>query len=98
MYRPTEIHLPDYPPTSLADTSLFGLNHDNSNPSAGRYYKTEHSLPWAINIYESFDYPSEKKEITAAYLKFSEWAQSSGESYSDWYQNDAGYRDSDYIY
>jgi len=98
MFRSTEIHLPDFPPTSLADTNVFGLKHDNSIPSQGRYYKTENGLPWAINIYESFAYPAEKQKINNAYLRFSEWAASSGDSYSDWYQDDDGYRDEEYIY
>jgi LruC domain-containing protein len=98
MVRGTEIHLADYPPTTLADVSLFGVYHDDSDPDAGRYYKTENNLPWAINIYESFDYPREKAEITQAYLKFATWASSSGASFSDWYRLNSGYRNSIYVY
>ncbi len=98
MVRGKEIHLANNAPTSLADTSFFGTFHDNSNSSIGRYYKTDDNLPWAIKIYESFAYPSEKNEITAAHLRFAEWAQTSGENYSDWYQDNAGYRNNAYIY
>ncbi|MDZ7742897.1 MAG: LruC domain-containing protein [Bacteroidota bacterium] len=98
MYRGNEVHLADFPPTDLADTTRLGTSHDNSDPSIGRYYKTDKNLPWAINIYESFDYPEEKKEITAAYLKFADWAMSAGINFPDWYQNNAGYRNPSHIY
>ncbi|PKP15502.1 MAG: hypothetical protein CVU06_16450, partial [Bacteroidetes bacterium HGW-Bacteroidetes-22] len=55
--RGIEVHLPDYPPTSLADESKFRTYDDNTNPSAGVYYKTVNNLPWAIHIYETFAYP-----------------------------------------
>ena len=96
--RGKEIHLADYPPTSLADASYFGTLHDDSDPGIGRYYKTENNLPWAINIIESFDYTIEKVEITYGYLKFYEWANSGGTSYPDWYKDEPGYRDNSKIY
>jgi len=96
--RSVEVHLPDYPPTDLADQSLFGNAQDDSNPSTGRYYKTENNLPWAIHIYESFDYPLEKQEVVWAYLKFAEWAESNGSTFTDWYQDQQGYRDNNFIY
>jgi len=96
--RSVEVHLPDYAPTALADQSLFGTFEDNSDPAIGRYYKTESNLPWAINIYESFDYPKEKQQIVWAYLKFAAWATSGGTSFQDWYENNAGYRNNSLIY
>ena len=96
--RSIEIHLPDYPPTALADESIFGTYEDDSNPATGRYYKTANNLPWAINIYESFDYPIEKQEILWAYLKFAEWANSEGSIYNNWYKDLSGYRDNALIY
>ncbi len=96
--RGKEIHLPDYSPTSLVDVSYFGTMDDNSNPDAGRYYKTVNNLPWAINITESFDYLIEKNEITTGYLKFYDWAASSGSNYPDWYKNKTGYRNDAVIY
>ncbi|MDD4310478.1 MAG: DUF4842 domain-containing protein, partial [Candidatus Cloacimonetes bacterium] len=62
------------------------------------WYKTTTNLPWAIDIPASWDYPVEKAEVTKAYLKFQIWAQSSGTSYPDWYQNISGYRNPDFIY
>ncbi len=96
--RGVEVHLPDYPPTSLADMSLFGTQDDNSIPSSDRYYKTSNNLPWAINIYESFAYPIEKVDITTAHLKFATWATSGGQSFPDWYQDKPGYRNNANIY
>ena len=96
--RGKEIHMTDYPPTSLVDHTLFGTFNDNSNPSTGRYYRTVNNLPWGINIAEKFNYPVEKNQITLGYLKFASWAQSSGVLYKDWYKPNAGYRNSVYIY
>lgn len=96
--RGYEIHLPDNPPTKLADLSIYGTDQDTSDPATGRYYKTATNLPWALNIPVSFSYPFEKISILRAYPRFGEWAESSGTLYPDWYQNLAGYRDPLYIY
>lgn len=96
--RGKEIHLPNYPPTSLVNTSYFGTDFDNSSPSTGNYYKSSTNLPWAIKVASSYDYTIEKAQITSAYLNFSDWAQSSGIKYPDWYLNKAGYRYSGNIF
>jgi len=96
--RGVEVHLPDYPPTSLADRSLLGTGDDNSNPSLYKYYKTANNLPWAINYYTQFDYPIEKVDIIQVYLHFAEWATSGGTLYKDWYKNYSGYRNASLIY
>jgi len=96
--RDVEVHLPDNPPTTLADQTLFGTGQDTSNPATARYYKTANNLPWAINIYESFAYPKEKIEIVDAYNHFVEWAESNGSLYPDWYQDNPGYRNVSNIY
>lgn len=96
--RSHEVHLPYYPPTDLADLSLFGQWEDNSNPSTGRWYVTDKNHPWAINIYETFDYPIEKQDILGVHLKFAEWAMSGGVQFTDWYKNLPGYRNSSLIY
>lgn len=98
MERGKEIHLPDYPPTSLVDESYFGTGHDDSNPATGRYYKTTNNLPWALRISSSFSYTIERKQITSAYLKFASWAESSGTLFPDWYLDISGYRNSADIY
>lgn len=96
--RSVEVHLPDYAPTSLANQSLFGVDDDDSDASQDRYYKTVDNLPWAINIYESFDYPIEKQDIVLAHLKFAPWANSSGALFQDWYKDLQGYRNDSKIY
>lgn len=96
--RGKEIHLPDYPPTCLADISYFGQGQDNSDPATGRYYKTEGNLPWAINIVSPFSYPYEKTDILLAYQHLAEWAQSNGSVYQDWYANLPGYRNEAWIW
>ena len=96
--RNREVHLADQPPTDKVDGSDFGSVDDNSIPSQNRYYKTANNLPWAINIAGKFSYPIERAAINTAYLKFSDWAQSSGASYPDWYQDVSGYRQASAIY
>jgi LruC domain-containing protein len=96
--RGREVHLPDMAPTLQADPSYFGTSHDDSNPEAGRYYKTEKNLPWAINVMGGFEVPVEKLSIEAGYNHFREWAQSEGTFYPDWYLNLSGYRNSKYVY
>ncbi len=96
--RGLEVHLPDYPPTSLANSAYFGQAQDNSQPQHGRYYKTVNNLPWAINIYDSFAYPKEKMDIINTYNHFVEWATSVGIIFPDWYMNKTGYRNNGNIY
>lgn len=96
--RSVEVHLPGYPPTDLADLSLMGTLDDASNPLQNKYYVTSANLPWAINIYESFDYPIEKQDIVGAHLKFAPWATSGGVLFPDWYKNLPGYRINALIY
>lgn len=96
--RSVEVHLPNYLPTDLADRGIFGTVEDNSIPENGRYYVTDANLPWAINIYEKFDYPIEKQEILWVYTKFAEWAMSGGTLFPDWYKNLSGYRNNSLIY
>ncbi len=96
--RTHEIHLPNKPPTELADTRLFGTGDDDSQPGSSRYYKTASNLPWAINIIEKFDYPKEKVDITQTYTHFATWAESGGIEYPDWYKDLPGYRVTTNVY
>ncbi|MBI9033924.1 MAG: DUF4842 domain-containing protein [Bacteroidales bacterium] len=41
---------------------------------------------------------SKKSDINQAYLKFSEWVESNGQDYPDWYLNKSGYRSEQNIY
>ncbi|MFW5974804.1 MAG: LruC domain-containing protein [Bacteroidota bacterium] len=96
--RGKEIHLTDKAPTELVDSSHFSSNDDDSDEGAERWYVTENNLPWAVEIPSSFDYPTETTDIVNAHLKFAEWAESSGEVYTDWYLDEPGYRNDENIY
>jgi LruC domain-containing protein len=96
--RAREVHLADFTPTSLANTSLLGSLADSSRPAEGRFYKSGNNMPWAINIALPFEYPQESRPINEAHTKFSTWAQSGGMTYKDWYKNLSGYRQSTLIY
>jgi len=96
--RGYEIHLPAHTPTDLADNSLFGTGHDRTTPSESRYYTDVQNLPWAIHIPDPFSYPIEKRAIIGAHLRFANWAQNGGQTYTDWYRNNAGYRNETNIY
>ena len=83
----------------VPNISYFGTFEDASDPGSNKYYVTAQNLPWALDFPTSFEYPFEKKEITAAYLHFREWAESGGALFTDWHTNTApGYRNSIYIY
>lgn len=96
--RDIEIHLKDKPPTSLADTFIFGTVEDDSDPGTDRYYVTAKNLPWAIDIPSSFDWPNEKIDISWVYLNFIEWAESMGTKKTTWYTDAPGNRNSSNIY
>lgn len=97
--RGREVHLPNFPPTDLADMSLFGTSDDRSSPSSNRWYLSENNLPWAINLIHQFEYPIEQAPIIEAYPKFIEWAQSGGVLFPDWFINPAPeFRDTSKIY
>jgi LruC domain-containing protein len=96
--RGIEVHLPDLPPTALADQSLFGTVDDDSDAGQNRYYKSPDNLPWALELSSRFDYPTEKTDILDAYLDFASWAQSSGQQKSDWFVPSSGRRNESNIY
>lgn len=96
--RGSEVHLPNRPPTDLANPLLPGTQHDDSRPSDGRYYVTARNLPFAIDIVTPFDYPAEKTVITDTHLKFFTWGESGGAQFKDWYVPKAGYRNVSRIY
>jgi LruC domain-containing protein len=96
--RGKEIHLANFPPTDLADLSLFGTYEDNSNVGEKRFYKTSNNLPWAILVPRVIEQPLEKQEITTAYLKFYDWASSGGTEFTNWYKNKNGFRNDANIY
>ncbi|MEI7662185.1 MAG: LruC domain-containing protein [Bacteroidota bacterium] len=98
MERGKEVHMINHLPTDLANMAYLGTGADNSLASSGRYYVTKEGLPWVLDISSNFQYPTEKSEITQAYLKFIPWVESSGQSNYDWFQSKAGYRNTQKIY
>lgn len=99
--RGREIHIIDMPPTELADPSLFGQSDDHSDSGAGRYYRTQGNLPWAIrvawnvgnaDVLGAFNaktfrwlWPRERETIFSAYPQMPYWASSGGTDFTDWY-------------
>lgn len=90
--RGREIHLPGYYPTSLVNTPYFLTNDDTTDLDVGRSYIDVNSLPWAINLPETFYYPSDDIRVEEVYFNFIDWVDSEGQSSSDWYTNKPGYR------
>ncbi len=98
MERGREVHLTGHPPTDLADESLLGTSDDDTRPGLNRYYQSVDNTPWAINIIHTFRYPTEKSRIDKAYNYFQRWGESNGQSFSDWYGDNNGYRNLSKIY
>lgn len=96
--RGREVHLTGHAPTDLADASLFGTEDDDTRPGLDRYYQSGDNTPWAINIIHTFRYPTEKSRIDKAYNYFLHWGESGGQSYTDWYGDNSGYRNLSKIY
>ncbi len=93
-----EVHLAGKQPTNLANTGLFGQGADASSVTLNKYYLTSTNLPWAISTPVPFQYPTEKTDITTAYLNFANWAQTAGASNRNWYTTAVGNRDNAKIY
>ncbi|MFZ4546720.1 MAG: LruC domain-containing protein [Bacteroidales bacterium] len=96
--RGKEVHLKDQAPTELANPVYFGSMNDASNPDAAQYYRSTTGLPWALEVPNNFNYPVEKADILETYLHFAQWAQSSGNDFTDWYMDKPGYRNNANIY
>ncbi|MEA3446552.1 MAG: LruC domain-containing protein [Bacteroidota bacterium] len=90
--RGREVHLVNNEPTELVDLSYFGTADDVSSVVNSIFYKTVDNYPFALETPVPMDYPTEKDDIVTAHLKFSNWAESSGSNYQDWYENLTGYR------
>ncbi len=96
--RGKEVHLAGNAPSSLADQALFGTWADDSDPATGKYYQTVNNLPWALDLPVKFEYPVEQVQIIDAYNYFQNWGESGGTTYSDWYEDNSGYRNNTNIY
>jgi LruC domain-containing protein len=96
--RGKEIHLANYEPSDLFNTSYFGKSDDRSFPSMGRYFVNANNHPFAIDVAETFDWVVEYKKITDAHKMFRDWAESGGSKYDDWYKNNMEYRANTFLY
>lgn len=96
--RGYEVHLPGTAGTDKADASLYGTGDDKTNTLTGKFYLSADNWPWAINISDTFDYPSETNSIAKAYPNFLTWAKSGGLLSTDWFLNISGNRNTQYIY
>jgi len=84
-HRAKETHLVDHPPTDKADLAMFGTGDDTSDPAAGRLYRTEKNLVWAIDTPDPTDYPAERNDLVGVYPAFGDWAESMGKKAIDWF-------------
>ncbi len=96
--RGKEVHLPGHTPTDLAENEWFSTSADATDFSSNYYYKTSNGLPWAINISQPFDYPTELSAINEAYVNFATWATSGGTLNEDWYLNLSNNRNNSKIF
>ncbi len=96
--RRKEIHLPGKRPTSLADASFFNSGQDDTKINGSKFYLSKSNLPWMLNVPAEFIYPTEKTDIIKGYNHFGNWATSGGLSYTDWYLDKTGYRNSASLY
>lgn len=90
--RGKEVHLPNRVPSGKVNNTYFGQEQDRTNAGQNKYYVTENNLPWALNVAASIPFAKEKQDFSTAYLKFVDWATSNGSSFTDWYLNLSGYR------
>jgi len=84
--RGLEIHLVDQAPTDKFNTSFYGLADDTSDPATGRYFRSENNLPWALEITEQWQWPSERKAILQAYPEFQHFVESNGKQSKNWFE------------
>ncbi len=96
--RGREVHLTNFPPTNMADQSLFGTSDDDTDVSSRKYYTTSNNLPWAILVPRTIHQALEKTQISSSYLKFYEWASSGGTEFKYWFRNRNGNVDENKIY
>jgi LruC domain-containing protein len=96
--RGKEVHLIDMPPTDLASQKLFGQGDDASDAGKGLYYRSAKNLPWMIAVAKSIPYATEKTEFSKAFVNFVNWAASEGREYADWYVDEKGFRNPEYLF
>jgi LruC domain-containing protein len=84
--RGLEIHLADHAPTEKFNTDYYQLGDDSSSPADNRYFRNINNLPWALEINEAWQWPSERKPLLQAYPHFQTFVESQGTEKSDWFE------------
>jgi hypothetical protein len=92
-----EIHLPGFPPTVHANTALFGLDDDTTNPALNRYYKTTKTCP-GLWISPSIGSIRSSKKKSAKLITDLPLGRKRGSLYPDWYELDSGDVNLNFIY
>jgi LruC domain-containing protein len=87
--RSWEVHLKNQAPTEAFDSSLFAVNgaDDATQQASELFFQTENGLPWAIEVGMQWLHPLEGVDITNAYDRFANFAQSSGQQAPQWFNS-----------
>ncbi|WP_282176743.1 LruC domain-containing protein [Vibrio nereis] len=84
--RSWEVHLPDQAPTEKFNGSaMWGLGSDASDPTTHTYFKTSSNLPWALLMFQEWQWPLERTDLVEAYPQFANFAESAGQQGQQWY-------------
>ncbi|WP_039986068.1 LruC domain-containing protein [Vibrio owensii] len=78
-----QTHFKTFSGTGDMNNTLFNLHDDDTGGS--EYFLTSNNMPWAINIRDEWDHPTENTDISHAYTGFPTWVTSSGETDTSWY-------------
>ena len=84
--RSWEVHSKLHEGSSMFDTSLLGIEDDQSNGL--NTFVNQNNFPWVINIPGSWQHPKENADILRVYPQFRTWVMSDGSEAKDWYQPD----------
>lgn len=87
--RSWEVHMKNQQPTEAFDNALFkyAQSDDMSEPASNLFFQTENGLPWAIEVGTRWLHPLEGVDITVAYDRFANFAESSGQQNPQWFEN-----------
>ncbi|NOH78681.1 LruC domain-containing protein [Vibrio sp. RE86] len=78
-----QTHFQSFSGTGDMNNALFNLHDDATGGS--KYFLTNNNMPWAINVRDEWEHPTENTDISHAYTNFSTWVTSSGETDTNWY-------------
>lgn len=92
--RHKEVHLPTMPRTSLGTNVSIA---DGINSDVDGNFISNNGMPWAISIIHDFKVPKEGITIEDGYNFFRSWAMSGGSNHKDWYKDNPGYRNPNYL-